>query len=148
MTQLIDRRHLLRAAAAAGLGACLPRARACEFFCTTLRVTHPWTRASAPGATSAVINMKFDEVLQDDRLIGIETPVAASAEIGRAGSRDKRAVDFAIPAGQETELSETGTFIRLTGLKHPLEIARSYPLTLVFEKGGSIEADLSVDYDN
>ncbi|MCV2370363.1 copper chaperone PCu(A)C [Roseateles oligotrophus] len=146
MTQLIDRRFLLRAAMVGGLGACLADVRACEFFCSTLRVTHPWTRASAPGASTAIISMKFDEVREDERLIGLETPVAARAEIGGAGAG--RELNFLIPAGQDTQLSEAGTFIRLIGLKHPLESGRSYPLTLIFEKGGRIEADLSVDFDS
>ncbi|MCV2359857.1 copper chaperone PCu(A)C [Paucibacter sp. TC2R-5] len=149
MTQHFDRRFLLRGLMVSGLVACLPSARACEFFCTTLRVTHPWTRVSAANATTAIVSMKFDEVTDDDRLIHLETPVAAGAELGGVGvGASKRELNFLIPAGQETLLSETGTFIRLTGLKHPLELGRSYPLTLVFEKGGRIEADLSVDYES
>jgi copper(I)-binding protein len=147
MTQHSDRRLLLRGLMASGLVACLPSARACEFFCTTLRVTHPWTRASAANATTAIISMRFDEVAEDDRLLGVETPVATAAELGGAGA-GSRELNFLIPAGKETALSESGTFIRLTGLKHPLQLGRSYPLTLVFEKGGRIEADLSVDYES
>ena len=41
-------------------------------------------------------------------------------------------VDFAIPQGQESALSETGTFLRLVGLIQPLETGRAYPLTAKF----------------
>jgi len=146
MIDSIHRRSLLRAGLAAGLVLALPaRVRACEFFTTTLRVTHPWTRASLAGANSAAICMKFDEVTRSDRLIHVETPVAERAELG--GVAAAPVVDFLIPAGVETLLSENGTYIQLLGLRHPLEMARSYPLTLYFEHGGRVEADLSVDYE-
>ncbi|MBC7730007.1 MAG: copper chaperone PCu(A)C [Microbacteriaceae bacterium] len=143
------RRDVLRAALAAGAALVLPAAPAgaCEFFCPTLRITHPWTRASAPGATTAVVSMRFDEVTENDRLIRVETPVAAGAELVAEGADGPaRPVNLSIAAGQVLNFSETGIHIRLTGLRQPLEIARSYPLTLTFEKGGVVEADLSVDY--
>jgi copper(I)-binding protein len=146
MTQVIQRRRLLHAACAAGLSALLPAARACEYFTTTLRITHPWTRASDADADSALISMKFDEVTHSDRLIAVSTPVAESAALG--GRLAAAEMNFLIPAGRETQLSEIGTFIRLSGLKHPLEMGRSYPLTLVFEHGGSVAASLSVDYES
>lgn len=144
MSRLIRRRGVMRASLALGNVLLMRPALACEYFGTTLRVTHPWTRATADDADTAVLCMRFDEVNQTDRLIGVETPVATGAAMG--GVQAGPAVDLLIPAGQETLLSETGTFVRLTGLKFPLEVARTYPLQLVFEKGGVIEATLNVDY--
>ena len=144
MNPPIHRRGVLHAGLAFGAALVVPAARACEFYTSTLRVTHPWTRATAHDATSAVLCMKFDEVTQADRLILVETPVAAGAAMG--GLETGSAVNFFIPAGQETLLSETGTYVRLVGLKFPLEVGRSYPLVLGFEKGGVFNADLSVDY--
>lgn len=144
MNPSIHRRGVLHAGLAFGAALVVPAARACEFYTSTLRVTHPWTRATAHDATSAVLCMKFDEVTQADRLILVETPVAAGAAMG--GLETGSAVNFFIPAGQETLLSETGTYVRLVGLKFPLEVGRSYPLVLGFEKGGVFNADLSVDY--
>ena len=88
--------------------------------------------------------MKFDEVVQSDRLILVASPVAAGAEMG--GLNAGPAVDFFIPQGQESYLAEAGTHVRLVGLKFALEVGRSYPLTLGFEKGGIYNATLSVDY--
>lgn len=142
----LPRRHVLRAALAAGAALVLPAApaRACEFFGLSMRITHPWTRASAAGATTAMVSMRFDEVTEDDRLIGVTSPMAAGAEI--VGDGPARPVNLSIAAGQELELQESGIHIRLTGLHQPLEMACTYPLTLTFEKGGVVEADLSVDY--
>ncbi|MDC8786260.1 copper chaperone PCu(A)C [Roseateles koreensis] len=154
MTFTLPRRRWLQGTLACGLGFVLPEARACEFFTTTLRVTHPWTRASRPGDSDAVVCMRFDEVTQADRLIHISTPVAAGALIQRANtsqvaanSRGDVPINFLISADQVTEFTETGVHLRLTGLRHPLEIARSYPLTLTFAIGGVVEADLSIDYE-
>ena len=140
------RRHALRAGAALGLGlAGLRRAQACEFFASTLRVTHPWTRATAGDAGSAFVCMKFDEVLEDERLIGVRTPVAARVELVGADGR-VLPLDFAIPAGRTTLLAEHGPRLRLVELAMPLELTRTYPLQLEFAKAGALRADLSVDY--
>lgn len=144
MSRFMNRRAALRAGLALCASLALPSARACEFFSSTLRVWHPWTRATAPDATSAIINMKIDQVSQSDRLIGVETPVAGGAELVRDGASS--AVDLLIPQGQETLLGEEGIHIRLVDLKQPLLIARSYPLTLIFEKGGIVNANLNIDY--
>lgn len=140
----LKRRALMRASLALGAGFAWPAARGCEYFAPTLRITHPWTRATEPGETVAGVYMKIDDVNRTDRLIGVETPVAGGAEM--AGKATGSAVDLLLPQGQEIELSESGVYIRLTGLKHPLEIARSYPLLLQFEFGGIVNSTLNIDY--
>jgi copper(I)-binding protein len=138
------RRQVLQAGLALGASLALPSARACEFFSTNLRITHPWTRATAEDASFAIVCMKFDDVRQADRLIGVETPVAGRAEMGGPGGGP--AVDFFIPEGRETLLGETGTHLRLVDLKLRLQVAREYPLLLTFEKSGTVNATLNVDY--
>jgi len=145
MDHLICRRDVLRASLALGTALAIPSARACEFFATTLKVTHPWTRASAEDATSAIVCMRIDEVTQTDRLIGVETPVADGADMIDAAAAS-RSVSLLIPQGQETNLSEAGLRLRLVRLKHPLLIGRTYPMRLQFEKGGWLTAELNIDY--
>lgn len=150
----LPRRRCLQAGLVLGSAFWLPAARACEYYTANLRVTHPWTRASQAGATSAVVCMKFDEVRRADRLVLVESPIASGAEMGGVGGIGVPAhraaaisgVDFFVPEGQETHLLENGTFVRLTGLKFPLEAGRSYPLRLGFELGGAFDATLTVDY--
>ena len=124
--------------------ALLHSARACEFFTSNLRIVHPWTRATADDAETAIVCMTLTDVAQDDHLIGVTTPVARAAEISGSGGASSSAL--AIPAGQETVLSETGIFVRLLGLKHGMAVGRAYPMQLVFERGGAVNVDLSVDY--
>lgn len=149
MNRLIHRRAALRAVLALGTPALAGPARACEYFASNLRIAHPWTRASEPQATSAIVCLKFDEVTLTDRLIGVQTPVASGAEMSDAevgGAAAGQPVNLLIPAGLETVLGETGTCLRLVGLKFPLEVARSYPLRLVFDIGGAVDATLNIDY--
>lgn len=144
MSKVSRRRVVLGSGFLLGAPLLVPAARACEFFGANLRVTHPWTRATIEGATSTLVNLQFDQVSQDDRLIAVETPIAEAAEV--VGAEAGAPLAVAIPAGQTTALGEGGTAVRLIGLKMPLEIGRSYPMKLVFEKGGSIDATLNVDF--
>lgn len=145
MIEPIRRRRLLHAGLALCASVAVPTARACEFFAPNLRVVHPWTRATTLEDGFAVLCMGFDQVTLADRLIGVETPMAGGAEMGGPGAGRK--LSFAIPAGRESLLSETGPHVRLVRLKQPLELGRSYPLKLVFEKGGVVAADFEVDYE-
>ncbi len=128
-------------------------ARACEFFTSTLRVTHPWTRVTAQEAPFAVVIMKIDQVIRDDRLIAVTTPVATRAEVAglpdawQGGQSRPSGVSLPIARGQSLELAEQGVHLRLFGLTQPLLIARTYPMSLWFEHGGELQAELNVDYE-
>ncbi len=144
MNLALQRRHFLRFGLA-GVGLWVgSQAQACEFFAAHLRITHPWTRATAPGETSALVCLRIDEVTLSDRLIQVVTPVADAAEMG--GVLLPGPVNVAIPVDEVTQLSEAGPHIRLLGLRHPLEVAREYPMDLIFERAGVVQARLSVDY--
>ena len=144
MRHCTRRRLVLQAGLALGAALIAPRSRACEFYTSTLRVIHPWTRATGEE-TLALVGMKLDEVTQTDRLIGVETPVAGGAQLVRHGVATD--VNLLIPEGSEIVLGEQEAHIQLVELKHPLPFGTSYPLTLVFEKGGTVLARLTVDFD-
>ena len=139
-----SRRHWLGTMLALGSAGWAGRAAACEYMAAHLRITHPWTRATTFGAQQAVLCMSFDEVTRPERLIGVQTPVAGGARMGGRGTADR--VDFEIPPGVETQLSEEDTFVTLTELKLPLQVGRSYPLMLEFEHSGVVLTSLSVDF--
>lgn len=122
-------------------------ARACEFFSSHLRIWHPWTRATRVDAETAQVFMRFDEVQQTDRLIGIETPVAAGARLAGPGApADARGLSLLICEGETLTLAENGLHIELLDLQQPLQIGRSFPMRLVFEAAGTVNATLNVDY--
>ncbi|MFG6485833.1 copper chaperone PCu(A)C [Roseateles sp. BYS78W] len=140
----LPRRHLLIALGAVGIA---PRARACDFFSSSMRIWHPWTRATRIDADTAKLCMRFDEVRQTDRLIGIETPVAGGARLAGPGAPEgAQDLSLLIREGQELTLTEDGLHIQLLDLQQPLQIGCTFPLRLVFEAAGTVEAALNVDY--
>lgn len=142
-----DRRRLLGAALSLAAASLCPPARACEVVAEYLRITHPWTRGTAPGAPFGVLCMKFDEVLEDERLIGVRTPVADGVRLaGVPGAEPGAPLDLAIPAGSLIDMHEQGLHLQLTGLRLDLEAGRSYPLELQFARSGVVRAVLSVDF--
>jgi hypothetical protein len=144
MKIMLRRRQFMRAGVACGVSALWPSAYACQTPLGILTLVHPWTRATSPDATTAAVCMGFEEVEAEDWLIGASSSVAESAEMGGEGAR--KDVRFRIAKGQSSALSEAGTYLKLVGLKFPLEVGRSFPLTLVFEKTGTVQASLSIDY--
>ena len=155
MNTPLTRRGWLQATLAASAALGSHPAQACEYFAPTLRVTHPWTRAAAADAAFAVLGMRFDEVTEDDQLLHVQTPVAAAVVYVPGGLASPfaavRGLPLDIPAGRETllgsaDLGHHGPHLRLLGLTQDLAVGRSYPLTLIFKKGGTVKALLSVDY--
>ena len=144
MVQGGDRRWLLRSGLALAGTAWLPAAKACEVQAEFLRVSHPWTRATAPDAEFGVLCMRIDEVTADDRLIGVHTPVADGVDL--AGAQRGAPLDLAIAAGSELEMHEHGLHLRLAPLRLALHAGRSYPLRLTFARSGVVDTILSVDF--
>lgn len=139
----IVRRQFLLAGLALGASVLSGRARACEAYATTLRVIHPWTRATREGVTSAAINLIIDEVTEDDRLVDASTLVAERIELAGEGAGPR--LDVFVPVGGETVLDEHSIHLRLVGLDRQLRLGRTFPLKLVFEKGGVVNTTLNVD---
>lgn len=141
---LLPRRRLLFALGALGLAR---PATACEFFSSRMRIWHPWTRATRVDADTAQVFMRFDEVEQTDRLIGVETPVAGGVRLAGPGAPPEgQALSLLIRAGQELTLTESGLHLELLDLQQPLQIGRSYPMRLLFESAEPVNATLNVDY--
>lgn len=85
-----------------------------------------------------------------DRLIGISTPVARSAEIHTMRMegdvmrmREVGTLDLA-PAAKVEMRPGSGHHIMLMGLKQPLQAGDKFPMTLSFEKAGKVEISVSV----
>ena len=144
MDRMFDRRRMLRNGLALAGAAWWPTTKACEVQGEFLRVTHPWTRATAPDAEFGVLCMRIDEVTADDRLIAVHTPVADGVEL--SGALRGAPLDLAIPAGSDLTLHEQGLHLLLAPLRLPLYAGRSYPLQLTFARSGVVRTTLSVDF--
>jgi hypothetical protein len=111
-----------------------------------LKIETAWARASV-GRTGAAFVTVFNGSSVPDRLVGVQSPVAADAMVHRSfeeGGTMKMehmaAVD--VGAGQRVEMKPGGLHIMLVGLKQPLRKGDQFPLSLRFEHGGV--KDLSV----
>lgn len=144
MSRVVRRRAALQAGFFLGLGVALPRARACEFVTSNLRVTHPSTRATRPDEDSALVAMRIDRIAADDRLVAVQTPVARGAVMGWHGQEP--GLQLSLPAGREVVFGEGQALLRLTGLTQPLEATCAYPFRLVFAHSEAVDAQLTIDF--
>lgn len=122
-----------------------------EYRLRALHIDHPFARATPPGARSGGV---FLTVQNDgdraDRLLSVSTPVAGTAELHQmvmdAGVMRMRAVaGLDLKPGDRLVLKPGGYHVMLTDLKRPLQSGESFPLTLGFEKAGSIEVSVVVE---
>jgi len=86
-----------------------------------------------------------------DRLIAAKSPAADKVEIHEmkmdGNVMRMRAVEkgLDIPAGATVEFKPGGFHVMFMGLKAPFAKDARVPLTLVFEKAGSIDVELAVE---
>jgi len=113
-----------------------------------VEVTKAWARAT-PGKSTIGAAYATVTAPAGDRLIAASTPVAGTAQIHEHsmenGIMKMRQVDAVpLPAGQAVTLSPGGYHIMLMDLKAPLVAGQSFPLTLTFEKAGTVETTVMV----
>ena len=115
----------------------------------SVQVEHPWARPSA-GQTGAVYMTIANTGPVDDRLVSAATPVADQAQLhtevndkGIIKMRPVSAID--VKPGGQTMLKPGGLHLMLIGLKQPLKVGESFPLTLTFEKAGTLDVTVSVE---
>jgi copper(I)-binding protein len=144
-------RHVWRALALGALLASGP-AVAHEYKLAGLEIGHPWTRATPPGAEAAGAFMTIkNEGALPDRLVGASFAGAAVTQIHEMVMENgvmrmgELAGGLAIPPGETVKLEPGGYHVMLMGLKEPLVEGSKVPLTITFEKAGSIEVELAVE---
>jgi hypothetical protein len=116
-----------------------------------LTIDHPRTVATPPGATTAVgyVTIRNDNA-DDDRLLGATSSAAERVEVHRTEVKDGVATmrpiadGLVIPAGAALELSSGGTHLMLIGLTEPIIEHLPVPLTLEFEKAGTVDVEMAV----
>lgn len=113
-----------------------------------LTISDAWSRAT-PARNGVVYLTVFNNGAEIDRLTGAESPVAARAELHAHSMKDdimrmQRIDGIELDPGEPAVLAPGGTHIMLLGLKAPLKDGQSFPLTLVFEKGGRVTLDVAV----
>jgi len=121
-----------------------------DFRAYDVEIIQPWTRATAPGETTAMVFMKLDNTGGiADRLLRASTPAADVVELhGAVVTTDEIKMEavkaIELPPGIDVMLQPGGLHLMLTGLKGPLEKGTELPLTLTFERGGMVDITAEV----
>ena len=108
----------------------------------------PWTRAAGQGGQGAGF-VTIRNAGAADRLLSASTPAAGRTELHtmlRDGDimRMRQVDAIAVPANGAVTLAPGGLHIMLIGLTRPLAVGESVPLTLVFERAGTVTLNLAV----
>lgn len=118
----------------------------------SLTIDGAWTRQTAPGQS---VGGGFMTIVNRgkaaDRLLSGSSPAAAKIEIhtmsmdGGVMRMRPLADGLAVPAGGKVELKPGGYHIMLIGLKKPLALGGRIPVTLRFQRAGSVTVQLQVN---
>jgi copper(I)-binding protein len=135
-------RHLM-AALMIALGVCVP-AQAASPTAGSITVEHVWARATPKGASNAAVYLTLvNNGSETDRMIGASSQIANDIQFheerdenGISKMRALQAID--IPPGAPVVLKPSGLHLMLR-IKQQLMEGQTFPLTLIFEKAGSIE---------
>lgn len=125
-------------------------ASAHDYTLGTLKLDHPWARASAGPAGTGAAFLAIENSGEADRLVAASGDVAERVELHshrmEGDIMRMRAVEAVeIPAQGAAVLQPGGVHIMLIGLKQPLREGERFPLTLTFEKAGTLTVEFSVE---
>jgi copper(I)-binding protein len=116
----------------------------------TLVVQNAWIRKPPPGLESAAVYLTVKNPSQRAVfIVGVSSPAAAQAMIHETStvdgqSRMRMRERVTVPGGASVAFEPEGLHVMLTGLRKTLEIGDKVPLTLMLEKGGSLEISATV----
>ncbi|MGE4061736.1 MAG: copper chaperone PCu(A)C [Rhodospirillaceae bacterium] len=110
-------------------------------------IENAWIRLHE-GMVSAYFHI-LNNSEEPDRLLAVSTPRAEKAELLRTRIRSGKYVyqpvtDLEITGYDDERLRPGGLFVRLSGVKDRLAVGDIVPLTLRFERSGTIEVTARV----
>jgi copper(I)-binding protein len=122
-----------------------------DFPVKSLVVSNPFARATPPGARVAGVFMSIDNRGKDaDRLLGAASPAAGVVQIhemamdgGVMRMREVKGLD--LKPGATVALMPGGYHVMLQDLKQSLKEGEEIPLTLTFEKAGSVDVRVRIE---
>lgn len=123
-----------------------------------MRVEDAWSRVAkamghgqgeAMGSVGAAFMTLVNEGREGDRLIAVQADIATTVEIHQTiieneVMRMEPVSGIDVPAGERVELKPGGYHVMLIGLKRDLEPGTQIPLTLTFEKSGTLTVEAKV----
>ncbi len=126
-------------------------AHAAEITIGTLTLVDPYVRATLPNAPVGGGFVTISNTgAADDRLISASSPAAGMVQIhemkmdGDVMKMAELPDGLVLPAGQSVELKPGGFHIMFMQLKQQFVEGTTVPVTLTFEKAGSITVEFAV----
>jgi len=115
----------------------------------SISLENAWARATTASARAAAIYVTITDHGPADRLVGVATPVAGKAQLHETTHEGnvtgmRPVAGLAVSPGAPVSLAPGGYHIMLTDLKQPLSAGQSFPLSLTFEKAGTVETTVTV----
>jgi len=115
-----------------------------------LSVTDAWARSTVTGQKAGAGYLKIvNRGGAPDRLVAARTPAAQMVELHTMSMdgdvmRMRQVDGVELPAGKSVEFRPGGLHLMLMGLKAPLAVGETVPLTLKFEKAGEVTVSARV----
>ena len=112
-------------------------------------VKDAWARPTVPGQTVGGGYFRIDGGPTADRLLAVSADIAQSVELHTMRMdgdvmRMRQLDSVDVPAKQSVEFKPGGMHVMLIGLKTPLKVGNNFPMTLRFEKAGSVSVNVRV----
>jgi copper(I)-binding protein len=149
---IIPRRHVLNRffIALATAFMLVTSAAAHDYTLGDIHIMKPWSRPLPAVSVNGAAYMTLTNTGNaPDRLVSVTTPAASKAELhnhimegGLMKMRPAGAVEIA--PGHPTMLQPGGLHVMLMGLTEPLVAGNAFPLTLNFERAGSIDVKVMI----
>ena len=121
---------------------CASAASAHEYALKSLKIDHPFARATPPGAKTGGVFVTLENTGdRADRLMSVSSPVAGVAEIHAmkldAGVMKMRDVGtLELKAGETVQLKPGGYHVMLSELRQPLKVGDRFPTDTQVRKRG------------
>jgi periplasmic copper chaperone A len=117
-----------------------------------IRIDHPYARPTVAAQTAGAVYLSIENRGKNsDQLVSVMSPVSKSAEIHTMSMqgnvmkmREVPKIEIK-PAERIVMTPGHGYHIMLIGLKQPLKIGDSFPVSLRFKNAGSVETQVSVE---
>ena len=114
-----------------------------------IMVHDAWSRATPPGITVGVAYFVIDNKGAQDRLLRVSSPIAKQPELHiskmEGGLMTMEQLDSVeVGANAKVAFAPSGRHVMLVGLRRSLKAGDSFPLTLTFEKAGTVKITVRV----
>ncbi len=123
-----------------------------DYTVGSLRIDHPWSRATPKGASVAAGYLVIENKGSvPDRLVGGSSAIADRFEIHEmkidGGVMKMRPLTrgLEIAPGESVKLAPGGSHLMFVNLKEPPVEGKRFKATLVFEKAGAVEIEFAVE---